>query len=133
MRFLLHGTPPPPPDTQAALTKHEQTAHQISELAGIADSPEEAAQSPATLLPLLEKKQWNLLTTDTNFIHAIYDKKLEFKGIIIFLQGESATAETDPKSTPIARRFDRYKRLTPRRLYTITPSRVKIRQLPGPP
>jgi hypothetical protein len=31
----------------------------------------------------------------------------------------------------ITRLFERYKRLTPRRLYTVTRSRVKIRQLPG--
>ena len=35
------------------------------------------------------------------------------------------------QATAIPRLFKRYPRLTPRRLYTVTPNRVKIRQLPG--
>jgi hypothetical protein len=31
----------------------------------------------------------------------------------------------------VDRLFDRYKRLSPGRLYTVTGSRVKVRQLPG--
>jgi hypothetical protein len=47
---------------------------------------------------------------------------------LVYLQLEGGDVEQDDA---IDRLFDRYKRLTPGRLYTVTGSRVKIRQLPG--
>src|ERR1700719_1101814 len=117
MRFLTHGQIHP--DALVAMTRHEQATHNPEELGDDAN-----AQSPATLLPLLQKKQWNLLTTDTDFINDLYEQKIPFTGIIVLLL-ESAEG---PQSAAIDRLFERYNRLTPRRLYTVTPSRVKIRQ-----
>ena len=47
---------------------------------------------------------------------------------IVYLQLEGGDVEQDDA---VDRLFERYKRLTPGRLYTVTGSRVKIRQLPG--
>ena len=121
MRFLTQGTIHP--EALDALKKHEQATHQPEEL-----GEDTRAESPATLLPLLQKKQWNLLTTDTDFINDLYEQKFPFNGIIVLLL---ESADGPQQAAAIDRLFERYKRLTPRRLYTVTPSRVKIRQLPG--
>ncbi len=123
MRFLIHGAVHP--DAAAALVRHEQACHAILELSDDAA----AADNPVLLLPLLEKRQWNLLTTDTEFVRSLYEKKVEFSGVIVQLLDDPAVLEN--QGAAIDRLFERYKRLTPRRLYTVTASRVKIRQLPG--
>ncbi len=127
MRFLSHGDIQP--DALAAMTKHEQKCEPLASLLSDAEEPGivEAPDSPQTLLPLLQKKQLQLLTTDTKFIADLYEQKVLFPGVIVLIleQSEGTQAEA------IDRLFERYPRLTPRRLYTITGSRVKIRQLPG--
>ena len=47
---------------------------------------------------------------------------------VVYLHLEGGDVEQDDAVT---RLFERYKRLTPGRLYTVTASRVKVRQLPG--
>ena len=47
--------------------------------------------------------------------------------VVVYLQLEGGDVEQDDA---IDRLFKRYKRLTPGRLYTVTGSRVKVRQLP---
>ncbi len=47
---------------------------------------------------------------------------------VVFLQLEGGDVEQDDAVT---RLFDRYKRLAPGRIVTVTATRVKIRQLPG--
>ncbi|HUO08242.1 MAG TPA: DUF5615 family PIN-like protein [Phycisphaerae bacterium] len=121
MRFLIHGQIFP--DAIAALEKQEHAAHQPEELGEESD-----VESPSTLLPLLQKNQWNLLTTDTDFINELYEWKLPFNGVIVLLLDSD---DGPHQAAAIDRLFERYNRLTPRRLYTVTPSRVKIRQLPG--
>ena len=39
-----------------------------------------AAKDPALLLPLVQKKQWELLTTDSEFVQAMYEKRIVFGG-----------------------------------------------------
>ena len=128
MRFLLHGVIHP--DTQAALIKHQHACHTLLELSEDSTAPEELANSPLLLLPLLQKKQWNLITTDSDFIQKLYEHHIAFPGIIIHLL-ESPDDDPRAQATGIGRLFERYPRLTPRRMYTVTPNRVKIRQLPG--
>jgi hypothetical protein len=130
MQFLIHGTVPA--EVPAALVSKQHAVHAAGELAGEADGagpPAALAADPALLLPLLEKKQWHLLTTDANFVRDLYEKKVAFRGIIVLVLAESGGKEAD--SQAVERLFERYKRLTPGRLYTVTPNRVKIRQLPG--
>ena len=128
MRFLLHGAIHS--DTQAALIKHQHACHTLLELSEDSTAPEEFADNPLLLLPHLQKKQWNLITTDSDFIQKMYEHHFPFPGIIIHLL-ESSTDESPAQAAGIDRLFERYPRLTARRLYTITPNRVKIRQLPG--
>ncbi len=130
MRFLIHGAVHP--EAMEALAKHEHACHALMELAGEAEQAggtEAASADPAILLPLLDKKQWSLLTTDTAFVRDLYEKKVEFAGAVVqILDDPDVLHDQGPA---IDRLFERYKRLTPRRLYTVTASRVKIRQLPG--
>jgi hypothetical protein len=119
MRFYTHGNIHP--QAHEALKKHEQAAHAPDELQMESDDP-------AELLPALQKRQWELLTTDAGFIHELYEQKTSFNGVIVLLL---EAADGEQQAAAIDRLFERYRRLTLRRLYTVTPSRVKIRQLPG--
>jgi hypothetical protein len=126
MRFLVHGTITP--EGQQAMLKNEQALHTVMELSE--DGATEAMlDSPAELLKVLAKKQWNLFTTDGGFVDRVYEEHVEFNGVIVLLMDDPDVL--DDQAPAVERLFERYKRLTPRRLYTITPSRVKIRQLPG--
>jgi hypothetical protein len=122
MRFLLHGNLSEA--TRKTLEKHEHAAHAIKELE--LDAPPADA---GELVALLEKKQWNLLTNDGSIVREIYEKKLAFSGVVVQILEELKSAKQ--AADAVERLFERYKRLTPRRLYTVTASRVKIRQLPG--
>jgi hypothetical protein len=121
MHFLLLMTDPA--GVRPSLERHEHTCHLPVELKNGEEPVSENIADPALLLPLLSKKQWNLVTTHAEFVRELYEKKSEFAGSIVLLLSDAAN--------PIDRLFDRYKRLSPRRLYTVTGSRVKIRQLPG--
>jgi len=125
MRFLLHGAVTP--EASAALIRHDHACHAASELA--ADAAPDAADGHLALFQQLAQKQWNLLTTDTALIRDLYERKLAFPGIIVMILEDAGGTQDQGKA--VDRLFDRYKRLTPGRLYTITPNRVKIRQLPG--
>jgi hypothetical protein len=126
MRFFVRG------DIQAealaAMAKHEQKCETLSALSTGGEEPGivEAPDSPQAMLPLLQKKQLQLLTTDTKFVADVYEQKVLFAGVIVLLLESEGT-----QGEAIDRLFERYPRLTPRRLYTVTGSRVKIRQLPG--
>jgi hypothetical protein len=120
MQWLLHGN-----ITQAAadaLERHEHAVHRVPEL-GVPEVSE-----PRELITAAQTKQWDVFTTDANLIHAIYDDKIWFNRSIVHLQLEGGDVEQDDA---VDRLFKRYKRLTPGRLYTVTESRVKIRQLPS--
>ena len=122
MRWVLHGNLTPA--VTEALVRHEQKAFALSEL-GL---PAEA--SPFELVKTAQSKQLDLLTTDAVLVNAIFDKKIYFNRVVVYLQLEGGDVEQDDA---IDRLFARYKRLTPGRLYTVTGSRVKIRQLPSFP
>ena len=129
MRFLIHGAVHP--EAPAALAKRTHASHTLPELLADADAgvPVAATLDPAVLLPLLEKKQWNLLTTDTALVRAVYEKKVAYGGVIVLVLDDPDAPRDQGQA--IERLFERYQRLTPGRLYTVTASRVKIRQLPG--
>ncbi|HEV8607267.1 MAG TPA: hypothetical protein VGQ99_18150 [Tepidisphaeraceae bacterium] len=120
MQWLLHG-----PMTSAvaeALKRHEHHTHDIAELQLSPDA------QPSDILKAAQKKQWDILTTDPTLADAPFAHDLPFPRTIVFLQLTGGNVEQDDA---IDRLFDRYKRLSPRRLYTVTATRVKIRQLPG--
>ena len=124
MRWLLHG-----PMTAAvadALRRHEHKPSTMAE-AGL---PTEA--SPGEVLRFAQRAQLDVLTTDQSlaeapFLMAERGDGSPFGRTIVYLGLEGGDVEQDDA---IDRLFDRYKRLSPGRLYTVTGSRVKVRQLP---
>src|SRR3954452_14435179 len=117
MQWLVHGTL-----HQAgtdSLKKHEHQTHALSEL-----GPQESARE---LLKAAQTKQWDIITNDPHLVQFLYDEKVWFNRSIVYLQLVGGEVEQDDA---IDRLFQRYKRLTPGRLYTVTESRVKVRQLP---
>jgi propanediol dehydratase small subunit len=121
MRFLLHGTTLAP-SVSHALSRH---GHHPSTMADLSL----AATTPAPkLLDTVRTKQLDIVTTDSKLIDHIYAADLWFNRVIVYLQLSGQDVEQDDA---IDRLFKRYKRLTPGRLYTVTESRVKIRQLPS--
>jgi hypothetical protein len=125
MRFLIHGDVRP--GAVAALAAHEHVCGTLPELLAAAETPAQDHPDLPELLTLLQRRQWNLLTTDGELVRNVYDKKAAFDGLIVLI----LEAATQDQAGAIRRLLERYRRLTPGRLYTITPSRVKIRQLPG--
>src|SRR6478672_5459522 len=109
MRWLLHG-----PMTTAVADALKRHGHQASATADLNLPPETA--------PV------DVLLTDGALAEAPFLLDKPFGRSIVYLQLEGGDVEQDDA---IDRLFDRYKRLTPGRLYTVTGSRVKIRQLPG--
>ena len=120
MRWLLHGNLAPA--VGEALVRHEQKTHAANEL----DLPADAG--PRELLKAAQSKQLDLITTDSALVNEMFDEKIWFNRVVVFLQLEGGDVEQDDA---IDRLFERYKRLTPGRLYTVTGSRVKVRQLPA--
>jgi hypothetical protein len=86
------------------------------------------AASAAEVFEASHAKQLDILTNDAELVKAPFESAVKFGRSIVFLQLEGGDVEQDDA---IDRLFKRYKRLTPGRLYTVTGSRVKIRQLPG--
>jgi hypothetical protein len=127
MRFLIHGAVQP--ETAAALAAREHVCHGLQELTDDSAILQQAAGNAEALLPLLEKRGWHLLTTDRGLVGQVYEKKVNFGGAIVLILDDPAGPAGQDRA--VTRLFERYRRLTPRRLYTVTPNRVKIRQLPG--
>ncbi|MHB1766564.1 MAG: hypothetical protein ACYCUV_01780 [Phycisphaerae bacterium] len=120
MQFLVHGGLAA--DAVAAMVRQGHRVHQLAEIAGETSAP----SSPEELLRELAHRQWCLLTADRDFVHQVYDQGLKFNLCMVLL-----IAQPDQHGTAVDRLFERYKRLSPKRLYTVTPGRVKVRQLPG--
>jgi len=104
-----------------ALRRHEHTAVDML-AAGI---PPEA--DPMMVLEAARKGQLDVMTTDETLIFAA-SKAPPLNRSVVYLQLGGQDVEQDDA---VDRLFKRYKRLTPNRLYTVTESRVKVRQLPG--
>jgi hypothetical protein len=109
MQFLVHA----PSSVGQALIRHEHKTHPVSE----EDLFESARQN-----------QWDIITNDPAIAMAPFEKRERFRRSIVFLQLSGSDEEL---AAAVDRLFDRYPRLTPGRLYTVTASRVKVRQLPG--
>jgi len=118
MRWLLHG------DLTAAgeaLKRHGQNVVAAAD-AGLAhDSP------PADFLETARVKQLEVITADAVLVDAAFGPGALFWRTLVFLHVDAGEVEQDDA---IDRLFARYKRLSPGRLYTVTNSRVKVRQLP---
>ena len=120
MRWLLHGTMTP-----AVADALRQRGDTVQDPAAVGVKPEAAH---ADVLKVAHKAQLDVMTTDAKLAEASYaEEAAPFGRSIVYLQLEGGDVEQDDAVT---RLFERYKRLTPGRLYTVTGTRVKIRQLP---
>jgi hypothetical protein len=120
MQWVLYGELTPA--VTEALRRHEQTVHDVAEL---------GLEEGATLIDLLrmaEQKQWEVLTNDSDLANAPFEQHFPFNRVMVFLQLPGGDVEQDDA---IDRLFARYKAPKPGMLYTVTESRVKVRQLPG--
>ncbi|MDB5294218.1 MAG: hypothetical protein JWO31_201 [Phycisphaerales bacterium] len=124
MRWLIHG-PTTTPAVAAALVRHGHKVVSPTD-AGLAD-PDAA---PGDVLDAAHKAQLDVLTTDPTVADAPFQEAADtkFGRTLVYLQLEGGDVEQDDA---VDRLFDRYKRLAPGRVYTVTGTRVKIRQLPG--
>lgn len=120
MRWLVHGNL-----TQAAIDALVRHEHKTESLPDSGLTPE---SSPEEVLKAAQKRQLDVMTASPELASAPFDLQFPFNRSIVFLQLEGGDVEQDDA---IDRLFERYKRLTPGRLYTVTASRVKVRQLPG--
>ena len=122
MRWLIHGNVTPA--AVEAMKRHEQKALSAADAQIAPDAPFEDVLRGAT------KAQVEVLTTDSALVDAIFESGVPFTRTLVYLQLEGGDVEQDDA---IDRLFTRYKRLSPGRMYTVTGSRVKVRQLPGKP
>lgn len=120
MRWLLHGTITPA--AADALSRH---GHKANTLADVDLAPE---ASTADVVRYAQKAQLDVLTADGSLSDTIPLLDKPFGRSIVYLQLAGGDVEQDDA---IDRLFARYKRLVPGRLYTVTETRVKVRQLPG--
>jgi len=119
MRWLLHGNSAPA--VAEAMKRHEQEVRTPAEV----ELPPDAL--PAHIFELARKAQLDILTSDAGLTQRLFESPTRFGRTIVLLNVEDGDIEQDDA---IDRLFQRYRRLAPGRLYTVTGSRVKIRQLP---
>jgi len=119
MRWLLHGHLTPA--VAAALVRHEHVTKNLADIGLAEESP------PAEVLRAAHQHQLDLITSSDAPAGALFDDPFAFDRSIVYLNVVSGDVEQDDA---VDRLFARYKRLTPGRLYTVTESRVKVRQLP---
>lgn len=120
MRWLLHGTM-----TAAVADALKRHGHAATNMIDAGLPPAAAA---VDVMTFARTAQLDVLTTDASLAEAPFLLGQPFGRSIVYLQLEGGDVEQDDA---VDRLFDRYKRLTPGRLYTVTASRVKVRQLPG--
>lgn len=83
--------------------------------------------SPDAVFDAAHAKQLDIVTNDPALAKGAFESSMKFSRSLVFLQLEGGDVEQDDA---IDRLFARYKRLAPGRMYTVTGSRVKVRQLP---
>ena len=121
MRWLLHGNLTP-----AVAEALRQRGDSVVDASTVGVTPE---APHADVLKAAHKAQLDLMTSDAKLAEAPFAEEAPpFGRSVVYLQLEGGDVEQDDAVT---RLFERYRRLTPGRLYTVTGSRVKIRQLPG--
>jgi hypothetical protein len=122
MRWLLYGALTPA--VGEALRARED---QAVDPAGLGLAPD---ARPGEVLRAAHRAQVDILTSDAALANAPFAEEggWAFGRSIVFLQLAGGDVEQDDA---LDRLFQRYKRLTPGRLYTVTETRVKIRQLPA--
>lgn len=119
MRFLLHGTLTPA--AADAVIRHEHVVQRPADigLSHTADADD--------VLEAARVRQLDVITNDAELVERPFSTGSRFNRCIVYLQLAGGEVEQDDA---IDRLFSRYKRLATGRLYTVTATRVKVRQLP---
>jgi len=119
VRWLVHGKLTPA--VAEALKRHGDAAQDLSSLSLAPGT------SPAEVLKVAQKAQLDLMTDDALMVETLFAEDAPpFNRSVVYLHLEGGDVEQDDA---VDRLFTRYKRLTPGRMYTVTGSRVKVRQL----
>jgi hypothetical protein len=118
MRFLIHGNLDPAVD--AAVVRHGHAAQRP------AAAQIETDVDAHALLSSAHKKQLDVITNDRDVADLARTTPVKFDRSLIYLQLPGESVEQDDA---IDRLFDRYKRLKPGQLYTVTETRVKVQQM----
>ena len=129
MRFFLHGQ-----FDAGVAEKLKAAGHQVHAPAELnLDVPGEPGAADFSdqrdFLAAIAARQWMLLTNQRDLVQQACAQRLPGPAIMVLLVSAGSPAA---QSAAIDRLFARYPRLSPGRLYTITPNRVKVRQLPQP-
>lgn len=116
MRWMLHGNLSPA--ATEAVIRHKHSVQALD-------------PQPVGLDELLKHaavQQLDIITTDKHLAHRPLETKIRFNRAMVYLQLTGGDVEQDDA---IDRLFARYKSPKPGMLYTVTETRVKVRQLPG--
>jgi hypothetical protein len=119
MRWLLHG--PVSPAAAEALKRHQEKIEDPALLGLAANAP------PLDVLKAAKTSQLDVLCVDPVFANTPFEADYYFDRCIVLLQVQGGEAE---QNDAIDRLFARFKRLAGKRLYTVTATNVKVRQLP---
>src|SRR5437773_1379743 len=109
MRWVLHGNLSSA--VADALRRHGHDPHDAGDLALSDDA------SPREFFQAAQSKQLDVLSNDASLVNAIFDERIVFNRSVVYLQLDGSDVEQDDA---IDRLFQRYKRLSPGRLYTVT-------------
>lgn len=119
MRWVLHGTLTPA--VADALRRH---GHDAVASAALDPAPTDVDE----LLETARVRQLDVMTDDAALAQAPFEGGCRFHRTLVYLQLDGQDVEQDDA---VDRLFERYRRLSPGRLYTVTATRVKVRQLPA--
>ena len=97
----------------------EEIAQALADRQDLVHRSPDDSLTPPDVLDFAYAKQWDVITADPAVARAAVAGKSRFNRSIVLLKS----------AEDVERLFGRYKRLTPGRLYTVTASRVKVRQL----
>ena len=121
MRFVLYGN------------FGDGTAAQLREGGHVAITPVDlgldVAADPLDVREAARKQQYEIVVPDRQTLDALLPNSANrqtFGRVLVFLRDQP-----EDHALAVMRLFERYKRLTPGRLYTVSSGRVKVDQLPG--
>lgn len=119
MKWLVVGNLSPA--VSEALVRHGHSAYTLEQAAIAADA------SASEIFAAAHQKQLDVLTNLPELANHLFEQPQKFIRTLVYLQLKGEEVEQDDA---IDRLFERYKRLSTGRLYTVTETRVKVRQLP---
>jgi hypothetical protein len=123
VRWLLHGNVATA--CADALHRHGHKTLAIADVGLAADA------SPDEVFKTARVKQFDVTTADPELVNAPFEDNVAIAPdrVLVYLQLDAS--DPHASSNAIDRLFERYPRLTPGRLYTVTATRVKVRQFPS--